>query len=101
MRTEPREPRRKQLLKRHLRDPAANLIDLAADHPKHDPRGLRIGVEVERPRRAVLHREVPMPMRPAGPPMDGLRGLHQVKLLDAMAAPVVLDERGDGHMNRQ
>jgi hypothetical protein len=32
--------------------------------------------------------------------MNSLRGLHQVKLLDAMAAPIVLDERGDRYMNR-
>src|SRR5271168_5316551 len=32
--------------------------------------------------------------------MDGLRGLHQAKLGHSMRAPVVLDERGDGHMDR-
>jgi hypothetical protein len=37
MRTELREPPRADSLKRTLRDPAANLIDLTADHAQYDP----------------------------------------------------------------
>jgi hypothetical protein len=33
--------------------------------------------------------------------MDGFRGLHEAKLLNAMAAPIILDERRDRHMDRE
>ena len=101
MRPEPCPPRGNNLLKRALGHRAANLINLLADDPQHDARRSRIGVKVKRSRRAIRHRPFPMLVRPGGEAMHGFRGLHQAELGDAVTAPVVLDERRDGHMDRQ
>src|SRR5271170_4055517 len=101
MRTELRQPRRDHLLKRPFSHPAANLIDLLADHPKHDSGRSRIIVRVNRPYRAIGHRPFVPAVVAGSEPMDSFRGLHQSKLLDAMTAMIVFDERGDSRVDRQ